>query len=267
MSLMRGGIAVPLCALVVLAARLVAAQERAEESLARKLAEFPGADRGKVTAVVEPAIAGDFPDHRFYVLRFRQYPVAVVPPPSLQSNNLFVVKPDASVEYLPDTSALEGFFRATLPPVTAAEPAKRVARAWLRLVEEFHQDGFFRFSIPDDSLHASPDADGGLTVTGRAIVAERGGSGGEIVASLKFDKAGRLTKASEIARMKPGIRPRCQARRLLDPDPVVRRMAEDAILIMGRDAEEYLDEVRRTAGPPLRHAIDRLWERIRAEDR
>ena len=83
------------------------------------------------------------------MLRFRQYPVAVVPPEPLQSNNLFVVKPDASVEHLRDINELESFVRTALPPVTTADEAKGVAEAWLRLVEEFYQDGFFQFSIPE----------------------------------------------------------------------------------------------------------------------
>lgn len=256
-----------LCSLMTFAASTVAAEDRADDVLARKLAEFPGAGRGKVIAVAEPSITSVFPNHHFYVLRFRQYPVAVAPPEPLQSNNLFVVKPDASVEHLRDTNGLESFVRAALPSVTTADQAKGVAKAWLHLVEEFRQDGFFQFSIRDDSLHTVSEPDGGLTVTGTAIVSPRGGNAGEIVASLTFDKAGRLVKASETASVKRGIRPRCQATRLLDPDPIVRGMAEEAILVMGKDAKEYLDEVRRTASAQLRQAIDFLWERIRAEDR
>ena len=35
----------------------------------------------------------------------------------------------------------------------------------------------------------------------------------------------------------------------------------------GRAAKEYLDEQRLQAGPDLKQAIDRIWERIEAEDR
>jgi hypothetical protein len=44
-------------------------------------------------------------------------------------------------------------------------------------------------------------------------------------------------------------------------------MAEQAILVMGRAAGEYVDEQRARATPELRQAIDRLWRRILAEDR
>jgi hypothetical protein len=44
-------------------------------------------------------------------------------------------------------------------------------------------------------------------------------------------------------------------------------MAEDAILVMGKAAKEYLDEQRARARPALREAIARIWQRILGEDR
>ncbi len=44
-------------------------------------------------------------------------------------------------------------------------------------------------------------------------------------------------------------------------------MAEDAILVMGRAAGEYLDEQRARASPAVREAIDRIWLQILIEDR
>ena len=259
--------AVVLCGFLSLTVNAVAAAERADESLARKLAEFPGADRGQTTAITDPAIAKVFPTHRFYVLRFRQYPVAITPPGPLGSNNLFVAKPDGSVGHVGDAGALERFFQAALPPVTTADQAKDVAKAWLRLVEELHQDGFFQFSIPEDAVQAIAAPDGALSVTGRATATQPSGGPGEIVASLAFDKTGRLASASETASLKRGIRPICQATKLLDPDPIVRGMAEQALLVMGAAAKGYLDEVRAGADAKLRQAIDRIWKQIRAEGR
>src|SRR2546430_9082269 len=51
-----------------------------------------------------------------------------------------------------------------------------------------------------------------------------------------------LFRSSETANIKKGIRPICQATKLLDPDPVVRGMAEQAILVMGKAAKEYRSE-------------------------
>ena len=64
-------------------------------------------------------------------------------------------------------------------------------------------------------------------------------------AELTFDKeTGRLTKVTEVNKVVRGIRPRCQATRLLDPDPVIRAICEQDILVMGVAARAYLLEQR-----------------------
>ncbi len=263
----RGAVGAGVTALALLALLGMALAEEIPDALAKKLAEFRGVERGQVIPVAGEPLARAFLGHRFYVLRFRQYPVAIVPPEPLQANNLFVVMADGSVEHLRDAKDLEGFFRAALAPVRTNTEAKEAAKAWLRLAEEFHQDGFLHFSVPDDSLRVSRTDRGGLQVAGKTVVSQQGGNLGEIAGSLTFDQAGKLGEASETANIKHGIRPRCQATKLLDPDSIVRGMAEQAILIMGRAAKEYLDEQRAKAGPELRDAIDRVWQRILAEGR
>jgi hypothetical protein len=249
-------------ALALFALLSIALAQQVPDALTKKLAEFPGAERGEILPVTGDALARAFPGHQFYVLRFRQYPVTIGPPEPLQANNLFVVMPDGSVGHLRDLKALEGFSRASLAPVRTEEEAKEATKGYLRLAEEFHQDGFFQFSVPDDSLRASRTAGGGFQVTGKAVVSPQGGNLGEIAASLTFDPAGKLVRASETANIKSGIRPRCQATKLLDPDPIVRRMAEQDLLVMGRAARQYLDEQRAKASPALRNAIDHIWQRI-----
>ena len=108
---------------------------------------------------------------------------------------------------------------------------------------------------------------GGVEVFGKAAVNQQGGNAGEITASLTFDPAGVLTNVSESAQIHRGIRPICQATKLLDPDPIVRGMAEQDILVMGKAAKGYLDEQRAKASPELQQAIDEIWERIIAEGR
>jgi hypothetical protein len=54
---------------------------------------------------------------------------------------------------------------------------------------------------------------------------------------------------------------------LLDRDPIVRRMAEQDLLVMGRAATLYMEQVRATARPKLQRAIDRVWQRILDEGR
>lgn len=242
-------------------------ETQSRELLSQKLASLKGAERGQVIPLADEALGRTFAGHRFYVLRFRQYPVAVLPPDPLKTNNVFVVKPDGSLGHLSDVATLEAFFRATLPPVTTDAQAIDSARAWLRVAQEFRQDGFLRFSIPDESVKVVSMASGGREVTAKAVVIPQGGNQGEIVASLTFDGRGKVVTVSESANIKRGIRPICQATKLLDPDPIVRAMAEQAILVMGRAAGEYLDEQRARAIPELREAIDRLWRRVLAEDR
>ena len=71
-----------------------------------------------------------------------------------------------------------------------------------------------------------------------------------------------ISEATEQANVRPGPRPICQATKLLDPDPVVRRMAEQDLLIMGIAARAYLLEQRNKANAELRRAIDLLWQRM-----
>ena len=237
------------------------------DPLAKKLAQYKGAERGQIVTVENESLKRDFSGYSFYMLRFRRYPVARVPPEPLGLNNLFVVRPDGSVERIADTTMLTPFFRTALAPVKTAAKARVAIKAWLQLAEEFHQDGFFRFSISEDSLRTVALKDGGLEASGKALVNPQGGNMGEIGASLTFDAAGVLKDVSESVQLHSGIRPKCQATKLLDPDPIVRSMAEDSILVMGSAAKPYLDERRAQASPELQRAIDKIWQRIVTEGR
>jgi ubiquinone/menaquinone biosynthesis C-methylase UbiE len=209
--------------------------------------------------IADETLARIFPQYCFFALLFRQYPVAQVPPEPLSARNLFAVKKDGKVQHLTDTKALEEFFRGTLGLVTDGQSAKDSAEAWLRLTEELKQDGFFKFSIPKELLTAVRSKSG-WRASGRAIVTQ--GGKGEIGVALSFTGPGQLTTVEETNTVKAGVRPICQATKLLDPDPIVGRMAEQDILVMGRAAKEYLDEQRAKASPALQLAIDRIWQRI-----
>jgi len=131
------------------------------------------------------------------------------------------------------------------------------------LTQEFHQDGYFKFEVLEKEF--AVDGKEELKASGRLMVKD--GGNGQLSAELMIDKNGKLAKAEEKAEIRRGIRPICQATKLLDGDPIVRRMAEQDLLIMGRAAKPYLDEQRAKAAPELQKAIDRIWERIEKEDR
>lgn len=243
------------------------ADQKAREALDKKLTELK-APKGELVQVTGDSLTRSFPKQCFFVLRYRQFPVAILPPEPLKSNNLFIVHQDNTIEHLTDSKALEKFFLANFPPVKKEEDGKDAARNWLRLAQEFHQDGFYKFSIPDKFEMAGTDdvPQSQLTVSGKAVVAPEGGNKGEITVNLKFEK-GKLAKITEGGQVFAGARPRCQATKLLDPDPIVRAMAEQSLVVMGSAAKSYLDEQRAKAGPELQAAIDRIWRRIVDEGR
>src|SRR5438132_1542 len=74
-----------------------------------------------------------------------------------------------------------------------------------------------------------------ITANGTVTVDPKNGDKGDIKATLTF-KDGVLTTAETKVSLTPGMRPRCQATKLLDPDPIVRGMAEDSIRMMGTTA-------------------------------
>jgi hypothetical protein len=235
---------------------------RAERAVTARLEELKGS-----AAVVQPirddTLDRTFPGSLFFAAFFRQYPVARLTPEGLKDSNLCAVGRGGKVELMTDSSQLKQFFKDHLPPARTADQFKDAARAWLRLTQALHQDGFYQFAIEEDSLKVNAEKDG-TVVTGKAVVT-RGGNG-EIRTHLTF-RDGRLALLNQDTRLRSGPRPICQATKLLDPDPVVRRMAEQDLLIMGRAARGYLDDQRARASPDLQRAIDRLWQRICAEDR
>jgi hypothetical protein len=237
--------------------------QRGQDLVNARLQQFNG-QRAQVRYLDDPAVAAALPGNLCYAVLFRQYPVARPAPQPLKAGNVFVVMQQGKVEVLSDARAQERFFRDALRPVKDDAAAKRAAQAWLRLAEERHQDGFFQFTIPEKDLDVTR-AQEARRVSGKARVAPKGGDRGEIRATLAFDADGRLARAEEAAELQAGVRPICQATRLLDPDQVVRRMAEKDLLVLGRRAKPYLDEQRAQASAALRQAIDRVWQRILEE--
>jgi hypothetical protein len=253
------------CTAALLSLLLGAASARAgDESLVRQyLQEQFGASPGSygIDPVMDKYVARTFPGKSFFGVWFRQWPVAYLVPKGLAPANVFIVE-DGNVSYLTSPQELEDFFFDELTPVADEDEAKDAGRTWLRLSQEFSQDGFFAFTDPE--VVFMPQKKGGI-VTGQVQVA-RGGQG-EINVLMAFDASGQLSGVDEFRRVLAGIRPICQATKLLDADPLVRRMAERDILVMGSAVKPYLDEQRAKAEPALQQAIDRIWKRIQDEGR
>ena len=216
-----------------------------------------------VRPVTDDFVGRTFPNCNFFGVIFRQYPVAVQCPPTtdLKCANLFFVR-DSQVDFVSTVDDLKFFFATTLDPVPTQDGASDAASTWLRFSEELKQDLFFTFS--PSSVSYTPRAD--LTLL-RAHASVAAGGDGNIDVLITLGPMGSVVNILEKSAVRPGIRPICQATKLLDRDSIVRRMAEQDLLVMGRAAKPYLDQVRATARPNLQQAIDRIWQRILNEGR
>jgi hypothetical protein len=222
-----------------------------------------GANGAVVRPITEDYVGRTFPNFSFFGVIFRQYPVAVLCPQAqdLKCSNVFFVK-DGQVDFVATIPDLKFFFATELGPVPSADGAIDAASAWLRFSEELKQDLFYAFSAPDISYMPRDDV---TEVRGHASVI--GGGEGQIDMLMTLGSAGSFVNIYEKSALRPGVRPICQATKLLDLDPIVRRMAEQDVLVMGHAAKPYLDQVRATARPKLQQAIDRIWQRILDEGR
>ena len=237
----------------------------AQERLKDYLAGIKGADAARITALTADGTGSTFPDHVLFAVTFPQFPIARIAPAPLKSANVVAVPRKKETKPVPitDVKELEKFFKASARPVKSSQEAEDATKAWLRSAAELHQDGFYRFTVKAEK---ATEAGGGLSVSGQAPVEPAGGNKGEVKATLTF-KDGKLASADTRSNLTPGIRPICQATKLLDPDPIVRGMAEQSIRVMGSAAKPYLDEQRAKASPELKAAIDRIWARIQKEGR
>jgi len=217
-------------------------------------------DRGaRISAVTDATIGKTMPEYVFITVLFPQYPVGRLPPEGFSAANLLAVDRDGKVTILKESKALEKFFRSHLRPMKDEEKLKDTARAFVQLAQNLHQDGFYQFALMDDATKVGGEE--GARTASATVAVMRGGSG-TLTGRLTFDADGKLKEASEEAKLRPGPRPICQATKLLDADPIVRRMAEQDLLCMGMAAKSYLDEQRAKASPQLRRAIDCIWQRI-----
>jgi hypothetical protein len=236
------------------------AVEKGEKALKEFLEKIKGA-HGQILRIDASALTELFPNRVFFAVRYRIYPVARQLPEGMKPSNVFVFD-RSMITHINDAGKLREFFTDKLPPIRDEAAAKKAAQAWLRLSQEFVQDGFYKFAISDDAIKTASEA-GSSKASGKAAV--MAGGNGEVNVEMVFKKDGKLGGLSYQSQVKAGPRPICQATKLLDADPVVRRMAEQDLLYMGLAARDYLEEQRTLAAPELRQAIDRLWRQIEKE--
>jgi hypothetical protein len=225
----------------------------------RKYVDDRGGQMGQIIWVEEKALKQVFPDLLFFAVRFRQYPVAFAPPEGMSSSNVVVVGDKLTL--LPDQLAFNKFFSAqwqTRKPPTA-DQAKAAAVSYLALNQELVQDGFYTFEIIQAGAE---NKNGNMEATGRSMVTK--GGNGDIRIELQFMGQNLIVNHNQTIR--PGPRPKCQATRLIDNDPLIRHMAETELRFMGLAARSYLLEQRDKAdNPRLRQAIQQLLEKMEAD--
>jgi hypothetical protein len=161
-----------------------------------------GATSYTITAINDDYVARSFPDMAWFGVYFPQYPLSIEPPEGLASSNLFFVL-DNQVYYLKGSGDLDGLFMDLLLPVQDEDGALDAGRSWLRLSQEFSQDGYFTFDAPKVELIPAPTI--GLMV--RGYVAVSGGGEGAIDMAMTFDADGQVIDIQEVRSIMPGIRP------------------------------------------------------------
>lgn len=97
-------------------------------------------------------VADTFPGISFVGVYFEQWPLRVEPPEGLAQSDVFYMGADRQLLYLTGPEDLLDFFQVSWNPVvrgtTHAELLKGATKTWLRLSQEFSQDGFYQFSKP-----------------------------------------------------------------------------------------------------------------------
>ena len=201
----------------------------------------------------------------FHSLHYPEYPVARMAPGPLGMRNVFTVGTNGEVALYKTREALRKDFVKQVSPV-AKDDLQKVALDWAKVSSVFSQDGFFEFVFNSKNVVVQ-DSSGHTVVTVVAPVVEKAGDKGELTATLTFTPVGggsnlHLDTIFEKDTVQPGIRPICQCTLLLDKNPIVRKIAERDLLVMGEAAFPYMKEQMDKASPALKREIERVRQRI-----
>jgi len=151
-------------------------------------------------AVVDEAVRSLFPDNQFYTVQFMRYPRAVKPPVPLKLENLVQVRSDGSVDRIESLDALKKLFEKKLADVRDEGQARLVLLACLRLAEEFYQDGYYTFTVPEHAVSVVR-RDSHFIASGKAVVTK--GGQGEITVTLT---TGAPSKIAIDGKVRPDVR-------------------------------------------------------------
>ena len=206
----------------------------------------------------------------FHTVHYMEFPVARMAPKPMAMRNVFSVDSKCNVALYTKREDLRKVFPPMVKPVNKPN-MKVLAIGWLRVSTEFSQDGFFQFLFDEKNLSLAANGNG-YVMTAVAPVVEKGGDRGKLTATLTFVPAQemgtfKLVSIVEKDTIQAGIRPICQATLLLDDNPLVRRIAERDLLVMGKSAFPYMKEQMAKASPELRKEIERVWKRIENGER
>jgi hypothetical protein len=240
--------------------KLTDAEKAAAEKAVKAHLEKMKADAGALAGLNDAATGKALPGLALFTVVFPQFPVARTPPEGLKAANVLAVDARGKVTLVTSAKDLEKLLSGHLPAASSEAARKDAARAAARIGQELHNDGFYRFTLEDGSVKAE-----GKSASARSVVSD--GGKGSYQVTLTFDEAGKVTKLEEKADLTPGMRPRCQATKLLDADPIVRALAEDSIRTMGRAASPYLADQYGKASGDLKRAIGHAWRRVMSEGR
>jgi hypothetical protein len=262
MKLLQTGllVAVPLLATVLACRAAPPTEETARAAVERFLVEHKINPRDNWIQnhheIQEAVLAKTLQDHRFYLLRFRQWPVPRDHPPPLAANNLLAVSDTLEVTLITDAEELLKFFKQRAP----ADDKERTAIAWALLHKELLDDGLFHLQVRPDSVQTAKTENGDcVSVT---VAPARSDNTGQCVFTLRFDADGRIVAHEVQNNLKAGIRPICQSMLLNDPDQPVRENAERDLMMMGRDALPYLRERLEVVPAALAEKIRALIRRL-----
>lgn len=160
-----------------------------------------GAYGYNMTPVNESYVTNTFSGIEFCGVYFDQWPHQVQPPEGMALSNVFYMNvANKDLNYLTGPDELEQFFQENWPIIGSGgntDTLEQAAETWLRLSQEFSQDGFYQFSEPLVEV---------IDQTAFGFVAVTHGGHGFVWAALTTGPVGSLSIEEE-RHIYPGPRP------------------------------------------------------------